>query len=114
VVLEGRKLVGSAQRRTLHALLQQGSVLLGDGHLRLADYLPLAAGERERVRVALAASAANAGHWLGGDAPLERWADALLALLPAGTRRVATLEGGIPLTPGEPGPYTRPSPQVEA
>jgi lipoate-protein ligase A len=88
IVLEGRKLVGSAQRRTSRALLQQGSVLLGDGHLRLADYVPAADDERDALRQLLAASATHAGGALGVAAPLERWAAALLAVLPAGTRRV--------------------------
>ncbi len=112
VVLDGRKLVGSAQRRTTRALLQQGSLLLGDGHLRLADYLPVAEGTRARVRAALAATSAHAGAWLGGDAPLERWAEAFMELLPADTRRVDG--GGLEsLTLPESRPYTRRVPQVE-
>jgi lipoate-protein ligase A len=39
-VVDGRKLMGSAQRRSGGALLQQGSLLVGPGHERLADYLP--------------------------------------------------------------------------
>ncbi len=35
----GKKLVGSAQRRIGSAVLQHGSILIGDAHLRLADYL---------------------------------------------------------------------------
>lgn len=88
IVLAGLKLVGSAQRRTARALLQQGSLLLSDGHLRLADYVKAEDDERESLRRALAASAAHAGGALGAAAPLERWAGALLAVLPTGTRRV--------------------------
>ena len=76
IVLEGRKLVGSAQRRTATALLQQGSVLLGEGHHRLAD---VAAGDepaRAAVRASLA-RARGAAPWLAPDAPLELWAGAL-------------------------------------
>ena len=93
MVLEGRKLIGSAQRRTAYALLQQGSLLLGPGHLRLADYLAAPESERARVRKALRDSAAHAGDLLGSAAPLERWAAALLEVLPPGTRRVAGEEG---------------------
>lgn len=96
IVLDGRKLVGSAQRRTARALLQQGSVLLGPGHLRLADFLAAPPATRERVREALAGAAADAGRWLDAREPLERWADALAAALPAGTRRVAG-EAGLVL-----------------
>ncbi|MFQ6115371.1 MAG: biotin/lipoate A/B protein ligase family protein [bacterium] len=35
----GKKLVGSAQRRFKNAVLQHGSILLGEDHLRLLDYL---------------------------------------------------------------------------
>lgn len=104
IVLEGRKLVGSAQRRTARALLQQGSILLGPGHLRLADFLAAPAGTRERVREALARAATDAGRWLGGHEPLERWAEALIAELPAGTRRVGG-EEGLALLPAA-GPAT--------
>jgi lipoate-protein ligase A len=82
IVLDGRKLVGSAQRRTARGLLQQGSVLLGDGHLRLADYLAASDAERDAARAALAAASAHAGRWIPPESPLERWADALRALRP--------------------------------
>jgi lipoate-protein ligase A len=106
VVREGRKLVGSAQRRTATALLQQGSVLLGPGHIRLADYLALPDAARERERSRLARLAADAGDVLGSDAPLERWAEALVRVLPAGIRRV---DGPSALTVPEPPSYTAPS-----
>ncbi len=41
----GRKLVGSAQRRTRGALLQHGSILAGPEHLMLAELLPEATSE---------------------------------------------------------------------
>jgi lipoate-protein ligase A len=88
IVLEGRKLVGSAQRRTARALLQQGSVLLGPSHLRLVDFLAVPEGERARVRTTLEETSAHAREWLGHDPPLADWAESLLAELPAGTRRL--------------------------
>jgi lipoate-protein ligase A len=93
IVLDGRKLVGSAQRRTARALLQQGSVLLGTAHLRLADFLAVAADAREGVRAGLERVSAHAGPWLGPRPPLARWADALQAVLPTGTRRLEGDEG---------------------
>ena len=78
IVLEGRKLVGSAQRRTARALLQQGSILLGPGHLRLADFLAVPArdaGARARGAGAAPRPTRGAG-WAAGE-PLERWAEAL-------------------------------------
>ncbi|HEY6867941.1 MAG TPA: hypothetical protein VI792_11830 [Candidatus Eisenbacteria bacterium] len=96
IVLGGRKLVGSAQRRTAGAMLQQGSVLLGPGHLRLADYLRLPEGERGAARAALAAAAADAGAWIPPGSPLSRWAGALREVLPAETRLVEG-EAGVGL-----------------
>lgn len=98
IVLGGRKLVGSAQRRTARGLLQQGSVLLGSGHLRIADYLSGDPALRERVRDGLRAATATAAPWLGKTPPLERWADALRAELGAGTRVVSGAEAAIRLT----------------
>ncbi|HVP15164.1 MAG TPA: hypothetical protein VMS88_06445 [Terriglobales bacterium] len=86
IVLGGRKLVGSAQRRTARALLQQGSVLLGPSHLRLADFLAVPGPERATIRSALERASAHAGAWLEASAPLTRWADALAAPLDPSAR----------------------------
>jgi lipoate-protein ligase A len=106
IVLGGRKLVGSAQRRGARALLQQGSLLLGPGHERLADYLDLPDARRAAVRSELAMSATHAGGILGAQAPLARWADALMAELPAGTRRIEGDAGASLLTLAEAASYT--------
>ncbi|UCE01793.1 MAG: lipoate--protein ligase family protein [Candidatus Latescibacterota bacterium] len=54
ILVEGRKLVGSAQRRTAHAFLQHGSLLLGRGHELLVDLLAhMSATERESMRARL-------------------------------------------------------------
>jgi len=39
IAIQGRKLVGSAQRRIHNSVLQHGSILLGDEHLAVAHYL---------------------------------------------------------------------------
>jgi lipoate-protein ligase A len=114
VILDGRKLVGSAQRRTATGLLQQGSVLLGDGHLRLADYLPLPAEARERARAVLARVAVGAGRWIGADAAIERWAEAIRAGLAPSVRLVHDAPVCLPLTPAKSPPYTPAMPQVQA
>ncbi len=60
----GRKLVGSAQRRFSgpagDVVLQHGSILCGDAHIRLAEYLsaPLD-GARDSIRAALRAKTAD-------------------------------------------------------
>ncbi len=105
VVLEGRKLVGSAQRRTARALLQQGSVLLGKGHLRVTDYLAIDRDHQEAARATLESRAIEAGQYLEPEAPLERWADVLASELP-GARRLDGAAGAFLLTPPESGSYT--------
>ncbi|MDH7515282.1 MAG: lipoate--protein ligase family protein [Bacteroidota bacterium] len=47
---DGRKLVGSAQRRIGGTVLQHGSILIGPAHLRLSDYLALDARTRAALR----------------------------------------------------------------
>ena len=39
ILVDGRKLLGSAQRRTRDAFLQHGSLLLGPAHTRIVDYM---------------------------------------------------------------------------
>jgi len=104
--LDGRKLAGSAQRRTAVALLQQGSILLGDSHLRLADYVCGDDDVRAAVRRALAAHAAHAGTRLGAHCELERWAAAITSVMNGRVRAFSAGEGAFLLTPGEPAPYT--------
>ena len=106
--MSGGKLVGSAQRRTARAYLQQGSVLLGEGHLRIADYLALGADTRERVRDALRIAAGSAAPWLGSSPPLERFADALQAELGPRSTRVDGASGAFLLTVSGTGSYTAP------
>jgi lipoate-protein ligase A len=102
VTVHGAKLVGSAQRRTQRALLQQGSVLLGDGHLRLADYVRGGAALREALR----RRSATAAPWLGARPALGRWADALVAELPTDARRVEGARDASLLTLEKHGSYT--------
>ena len=87
IVAARRKLVGIAQRRTRAALLQQGSILLGEGHLRLADYVAGDEVERAAVRRNLALVTARAAEWLAPRVSTEQWADAVAAELPPGFQR---------------------------
>jgi len=77
ITLHGRKLVGSAQRRTAQALLQQGSILLGPGHLELADYVALPDAQRSGFRARLEAAAIDASRYVGEEAALGTWSAAL-------------------------------------
>jgi lipoate-protein ligase A len=82
LVLDGRKLAGIAQRAVRGALLQQGSLLLGDSHTRLADYVRVPDSERDALRAEWRLGAATAGSRLGPDRSLARLAEALVSLLP--------------------------------
>lgn len=106
VVVRGRKLVGSAQRRTGRAWLQQGSILLGDGHLRLSDYLSSPPAARDAVRASLARASASAAPWLGGQPPLTRLGDAIAAELGSRSQRVDGAPGAYLLTVSGAGSYT--------
>lgn len=50
ISINGRKLVGSAQRRINHSVLQHGSILVGDEHLNITRYLAVR-DERLRWRI---------------------------------------------------------------
>lgn len=55
IAFQGKKLVGSAQRRYENSILQHGSILVGTFHLRLADYIKALKGPRiEKFQQALA------------------------------------------------------------
>jgi lipoate-protein ligase A len=62
-VVAGRKLMGSAQRRAGRVLLQQGSLLVGPGHERLARFL---ARPEPDAEAALARGAITLTELLGG------------------------------------------------
>ncbi len=47
---EGRKLVGSAQRNLGNVILQHGSILCGDYHKRIVDYLALNRNYLDEIR----------------------------------------------------------------
>jgi len=46
----GRKLVGSAQRRIGSTVLQHGSILIGNAHLHLSDYLTVSEETRAQLK----------------------------------------------------------------
>ncbi|GBE27412.1 octanoyltransferase LipM [bacterium BMS3Bbin03] len=55
ITIGGKKLVGSAQRRWQNAVLQHGSILLGDSHTKLMNYLMMTAEQREIEKETLSA-----------------------------------------------------------
>ena len=95
VTARGRKIVGSAQRRLTRALLQHGSILTGDDHLRIADFLRTSSeSERETLRRRLAEKATSVSGELGHAIPMET----LRAALAASFRRVFASEAPSPAT----------------
>jgi lipoate-protein ligase A len=80
VTARGRKIVGSAQRRLTRALLQHGSILTGDDHLRIADFLRLPSeAERETLRRRLSEKATSVAAELGHAIPMAVLRHALTA-----------------------------------
>lgn len=86
LTIAGRKVAGIAQRQVRHALLQQGSILLGDSHLELVDWTPLAEPQRASARARLAEVSTHAGTWLGARPELARLAQACSEPLPGAVR----------------------------
>src|SRR5262249_47467348 len=76
---QGRKLVGSAQRRYGSVLLQHGSILLGDAHLDIVDFLSINPEHRPGMRTRLAERTATLSDILPTSLPsFEEIAEALL------------------------------------
>ena len=59
LALDGRKVVGSAQRLLDSTVLQHGSILLTASHLGLPDYLNLDGEKRKRLRISLEESSTH-------------------------------------------------------
>ena len=95
LTIGGRKFAGIAQRRQGDSLLQQGSLLLGSGHLRLVDYQRIAPGARDAARVALASASVDAGSHVGSDRRLERFADAIAGAAGLSLERRETGAAGL-------------------
>ncbi|RPH95333.1 hypothetical protein EHM69_04655 [candidate division KSB1 bacterium] len=66
VTAYSKKIVGSAQRRLTNAILQHGSILVGNDHLRIVDFLLMRnEPDREKLRNKLAEKATSASEQLG-------------------------------------------------
>jgi len=59
IEVNGKKAVGSAQRLIDSTILQHGSILLSDYHLRLADYLNIDNQKRDLLRRSMEADSAH-------------------------------------------------------
>jgi len=66
ILVNGRKLVGSAQRHLTEGMLQHGSILTGDAHLDLPHFLSGGTEkEKARLRRAISAKTTSIGKELG-------------------------------------------------
>ncbi len=73
VTASGKKIVGSAQRKLESGLLQHGSILLGDDHLRISEFLRVSdEAARKRLRESLIAKATSARVELGRDVEIPK------------------------------------------
>jgi lipoate-protein ligase A len=88
LLVGGRKLLGSAQRRNTVAFLQHGSLLVGRAHEDLADFMrfapPTAAAARETTRAKLRAATITLQEILGQRPAFDALAQALVRGFTAG------------------------------
>jgi len=77
LTVDGRKLSGAAQRRLARALLQQGTLLAGPGHERLADFLRGDERKKQSARERLRAGTVTVEEVLGREPDFEAFAHAL-------------------------------------
>ncbi len=73
VTVHGKKIVGSAQRRFGNALLQHGSILTGNDHLRIVDFLSVTSAEdRVLLRKRLAQKSTSVENEIGAGDHVKR------------------------------------------
>jgi lipoate-protein ligase A len=77
VTWRGRKVIGSAQRRFGEVLLQHGSILLSDDHLRLPDLLAIPELERQKMREMLLDETATLSDVFGRKISIQECANAI-------------------------------------
>lgn len=82
ILVDGKKLVGSAQRRTEWGVLQHGSILLGGAHLRLPEYLRgYGSEEIQRLRSIMAGKTTTAAEHGSADAGVPALAASIRAAM---------------------------------
>ncbi len=79
---QGKKVIGSAQRRFGGVLLQHGSILLSSEHLRLPDLLALDEPSRITMREALERETATLADVFGREISIEEAANAIASTFP--------------------------------
>jgi len=74
---KGKKLVGSAQRKMDKAILQHGSILCGDYHTKIVDYLNSSISEIENMRNEINAATIDMKSILGEDVDYDKLAESV-------------------------------------
>ena len=74
---EGRKLVGSAQRKIGNLVLQHGSILCGKFHLNLVEYLNMPEAEKEKLKEEIKNTTTEISSITGEEVDYEKLADSL-------------------------------------
>jgi lipoate-protein ligase A len=75
ITYEGKKVVGSAQRRFGNAVLQHGSILLGNEHLRLGEFLRIPDEEKTKMKELLSRETATLSDICGRNVSIEEAAE---------------------------------------
>ena len=73
----GKKLVGSAQRKMDKTILQHGSILCGEYHTKIVDYLNYSASQIEKMRDEINATTIDMKSILGEDINYDRLIDSI-------------------------------------
>lgn len=76
---QNKKLVGSAQRKIGDTILQHGSILCGDSHLSIIDYLKLPGEKKEALREEIQNTTADLGSILSEETNYRKLEESLLA-----------------------------------
>jgi lipoate-protein ligase A len=78
IVVNGKKIVGSAQRRLPWGILQHGSILTGEAHFRLFDYYKgIEKREKENLKKELEMNTMSVKRYLGKEVRYEEIVSAL-------------------------------------
>ncbi|MCC7430590.1 lipoate--protein ligase family protein [bacterium] len=51
IVVNGKKIIGSAQKKTSFGVLQHGTILIGKAHSKLVDFLNVSEAARQKIKV---------------------------------------------------------------
>ena len=76
---QGRKLVGSAQRKISNLVLQHGSILCGNFHLNLVDFLNMSDEEKAKIKEEIKNTTTDISSILDEEVDYEKLKDSLKA-----------------------------------